>query len=296
MRILILGSTGILGQTLNFFLLNNKKNKIFYISRKKSLTNKTHLYLEDFKNFTKLKKLILTINPTHIVNCLGVTKYNDTYKLNEETKIINTKLPKFLSILCLKNKIYMIHISTDCVFSGKKGNYSELSKKDAKDKVNANEKDKIINKYGSKMAFLINKINKILNEDKENKIILFSQWDSMLKLVSYVLKEYKIEYLECIGNIFRINNNINKFKYDDNNRLILLSSENCTSGNNLTEASHIILLDTMNNNLEHSRAIEDQAIGRAVRLGQKKNVNVIRLITKNTVEHEYYERNLENIE
>ena len=118
----------------------------------------------------------------------------------------------------------------------------------------------------------------------------------MLKLVSYVLKEYKIEYLECIGNIFRINNNINKFKYDDNNRLILLSSENCTSGNNLTEASHIILLDTMNNNLEHSRAIEDQAIGRAVRLGQKKNVNVIRLITKNTVEHEYYERNLENIE
>tara|TARA_B100000780_G_C21114509_1_gene450764 strand:+ start:613 stop:1521 length:909 start_codon:yes stop_codon:yes gene_type:complete len=133
MRILILGSTGILGQTLNFFLLNNKKNKIFYISRKKSLTNKSHLYLEDFKNFTKLKKLILTINPTHIVNCLGVTKYNDTYKLNEETKVINTKLPKFLSILCLKNKIYMIHISTDCVFSGKKGNYSELSKKDAKD-------------------------------------------------------------------------------------------------------------------------------------------------------------------
>ena len=133
MRILILGVSGILGQTLNFFLKDKKINKIFYISRKKSLTNKSHLYLKDFTNFVKLKNLILKVNPTHIVNCLGVTHYSDTYKFVQKTKIINTKLPLFLSTLCLINKIYMIHISTDCVFSGKKGNYSELSRKDATD-------------------------------------------------------------------------------------------------------------------------------------------------------------------
>ena len=49
------------------------------------------------------------------------------------TKILNTKLPIFLSTLCLKKKIYFVHISTDCVFLGNKGNYLDTSKKNAKD-------------------------------------------------------------------------------------------------------------------------------------------------------------------
>ena len=128
MKILILGSTGILGKTL-FFYLKSKKIKFSCISRKK----KDSLYLKNFKNISKLKKMICAEKPTHLINCLGVTKFNKSYNLTKETKFINTLFPKKLAKFCLKKEIYFIHISTDCVFSGKKGNYLETSKKDASD-------------------------------------------------------------------------------------------------------------------------------------------------------------------
>ena len=89
-------------------------------------------------------------------------------------------------------------------------------------------------------------------------------------------------------------NSIRKFKLDKNIKIILLSSESCSSGSNLTEASHILLLDLLNENKDHSIAIENQAIGRANRIGQTKNVIVKKYIMNNTIEHEYYLRNLNN--
>ena len=128
MKIIILGPTGILGKTLSIYLKSQNIN-FSCISRKKG----KYLYLRNFKNLTKLKKLIINENPSHIVNCLGVTKFNSSYHLKKQTMFINKDFPKRISKFCYKNKIYFIHISTDCVFSGKKGNYSEKSIKDAKD-------------------------------------------------------------------------------------------------------------------------------------------------------------------
>ena len=82
-----------------------------------------------------------------------------------------------------------------------------------------------------------------------------------------------------------------KFKTDPLIKVIMLSSETCASGNNLTEASHIVFVDVLNTNKTRAIAIENQAIGRAVRLGQQKNVIVKRLIMKNTIEEEYYNKN-----
>jgi SNF2 family DNA or RNA helicase len=70
---------------------------------------------------------------------------------------------------------------------------------------------------------------------------------------------------------------------------VLLSAENSSSGNNLTEANHIILLDTINHN--DWDTIEHQAIGRAVRLGQTKTVYVTRMIMKNTIEENNFNKN-----
>ena len=128
MKILILGSTGILGKTL-FFYLKSKKINFSCISRKK----KNSLYLKNFRNISKLKKMINDENPTHLINCLGVTKFSNSYNLIKQTKFFNTQFPKKLAKFCFKKKIYFIHISTDCVFSGKKGNYSELDYRDADD-------------------------------------------------------------------------------------------------------------------------------------------------------------------
>ena len=65
---------------------------------------------------------------------------------------------------------------------------------------------------------------------------------------------------------------IRKFKIDDTIKVALMSSERAPSGLNLTEANHIVLLDTINTDRESAKVIEAQAIGRAVRIGQKSRV------------------------
>ena len=79
-------------------------------------------------------------------------------------------------------------------------------------------------------------------------------------------------------------------KLDDSIKIALLSSENSSSGLNLTEANHIVLLDTLNADKNRARVIEEQAIGRSVRLGQEQVVNVKRFIMRDTIEHDYYNR------
>ena len=129
MKVLILGSNGLLGNTLSLFL--KKKNiKLFFISRKK--TNNRNFYLKNLKNFKKLNKLIQHIKPDYIINCVGITHHHKSYRSKKETRVINTSLPIYLSNICLKKKIYFLHISTDCVYSGSSGNYSEKSKKNPK--------------------------------------------------------------------------------------------------------------------------------------------------------------------
>ena len=130
MKVLILGSSGLLGNTLKKFL-KEKKIKPYFISKKKSFNH--NFYLKDFKNIKKLEKIIKKINPKYIINCIGVTHHHKTYDNKNETKSINSILPLFLSKFCLKHKIYFVHISTDCVFSGKTGNYSEKSQKNPLD-------------------------------------------------------------------------------------------------------------------------------------------------------------------
>ena len=130
MKIVILGSTGILGNTLKLYL-NKKKITTKTISREKN--TKSNINLKNFSNFKKLEKLITKHNPTHVINCIGVTKFNKNYKNNKLTYLLNTKMPIYIARFCKTNKIYFIHVSTDCVFSGKKGNYADISLKDSRD-------------------------------------------------------------------------------------------------------------------------------------------------------------------
>jgi SWI/SNF-related matrix-associated actin-dependent regulator of chromatin subfamily A3 len=149
-----------------------------------------------------------------------------------------------------------------------------------------------VNKYGTKMSYLINYLSQLVSENDENRIIVFTQWDKMLKLVGKVLDTNDIKYITIKGNAHIMASQIRKFKIDKNIRIILLSSDRCSSGSNLTEATHIILLDTFNESKENAKIIEEQAIGRASRIGQNKNVQVKRIIMQNTIEHDYYIRNI----
>jgi SWI/SNF-related matrix-associated actin-dependent regulator of chromatin subfamily A3 len=144
----------------------------------------------------------------------------------------------------------------------------------------------IITKYGSKLGCIINTVNTIL-ENKDNKVIIFSQWDDMLNLVAQTLKENKINNVNVKGNAFMRNSAITKFK-DGAERVIMLSLKNGASGTNLTEATHIIFVEPVNAPKDEVKLIEGQAIGRACRIGQNKQVDVIRILIKNTIEEEIY--------
>jgi len=148
-------------------------------------------------------------------------------------------------------------------------------------------------KLGTKIEHLIQTIKNIISEDETNKIIVFSQWDNMLKLISKIFTEHEIQHIFVNGSINTISAKIRKFKIQNNINVVLMSSDKSPSGLNLTEASTIILLDTLNTTKEESQIIEEQAIGRAVRIGQTKNVDVKRFIMRNTIEHDYYIRNIE---
>jgi hypothetical protein len=155
-----------------------------------------------------------------------------------------------------------------------------------------------LNKYGTKMLHLIKTLNELFSEDKKdenNRVIIFSQYDNMLNIIGKTLTEFNIKFCQIKGNVHSINKNIDLFKRDESIRVIMLSSDKCNSGCNLTEANHIIMIDVINADKAKSKDIETQAIGRSVRLGQKRPVKLIRFVTKNTIEEETFLSNRYNI-
>ena len=145
MKILILGSSGILSKTLQLYL--STKNIDFLTISRKSNNNK-NFNLKNILNFKNLEQLIFKIRPTHIINCIGITKFNNAYKNKKLTISLNTKMPIYLAKLCKLKKIYLLHVSSDCVFSGKKGNYTDNSHKDAKDLYGLSKKEgEVKNKF-----------------------------------------------------------------------------------------------------------------------------------------------------
>lgn len=158
------------------------------------------------------------------------------------------------------------------------------------------DKQDLIAKIGTKLANLVLYI-KNLNE----KCIIFSQWDDMLKNVGDTLDTYNIRNVFCRGNVWTRDKAIRTFTSDPNIKAIMLSSGSAAAGTNLTAASTVILLDpvykesqdgTMGS-YEYRRNVEWQAIGRAYRTGQTKKVTVVRMIIKDSVEEEIYKKNKE---
>ena len=111
-------------------------------------------------------------------------------------------------------------------------------------------------------------------------------------MISKILKEKSLNHVFLNGSFHVVNNRVKKFKSNPDIRIVLLSSDKSVSGLNLTEANNIVLLDTMNHeDVNVVKLIEEQAIGRAVRIGQNKQVSVKRFIMRDTIEHDYYLKN-----
>lgn len=129
-KILILGSTGMLGHIVYLYLKENTNYQIFDIAYRSTLTDQTRTC--DVSRFQNLETQLNEIKPDYIINCIGILIQGATSNPINAIKI-NALLPHQIKDWADKNQAKLIHISTDCVFNGTKGAYAETSPKDAQD-------------------------------------------------------------------------------------------------------------------------------------------------------------------
>jgi len=131
--VLIIGSSGMLGNTLTSYLSFKKELNVFGIQRLKSSTKKNIklIYLKKFSS-QKILETIKKIKPKYVINCAGIINHKIKNNI-EEVFFMNSYLPKILSHASKIYKFCFVHISTDCVFNGKKGGYNEKNIPNAND-------------------------------------------------------------------------------------------------------------------------------------------------------------------
>jgi len=111
-RILVLGSTGMLGHKV-VERLRGKFDSVIGVSRPAF----------DVANESSVRDVLSLFHPDVVFNCVGLIKQREQNP--ELSKIVNAQFPRSLQKLCAEQGSYLIHFSTDCVFSGKKGMYTE---------------------------------------------------------------------------------------------------------------------------------------------------------------------------
>jgi SNF2 family DNA or RNA helicase len=131
----------------------------------------------------------------------------------------------------------------------------------------------------SKIMALMEILDNVL-QDKDNNVIVFSQFTSFLDMIKPELKRREIDYLYLDGQTPLEKRQQIVGEFQEGKRQLFLSSLKAGGlGINLTAANYVILLDPWWN-----PAIENQAMDRAHRIGQKRVVSVIRLISSQTIE------------
>jgi dTDP-4-dehydrorhamnose reductase len=140
MNILIFGATGMLGHVVFRVLSNDKRLKVFGTIRSESSKKlfpapfaENLIPNIDIESNDCLKKAFEITQPDIVINCIGIIKQLSDAKDVLKTVPINALLPHRLALLSKNFGSRLILVSTDCVFSGSKGNYLETDFPDCDD-------------------------------------------------------------------------------------------------------------------------------------------------------------------
>ena len=138
--VLILGATGMMGNTLFRFLDQNPNYEVYGAIRStkdrqffSESQNKKISTALDLSSIGMINELLSSIQPKVLVNCVGLVKQLVEADDPLQAIPINSLLPHQLAKLCMTHSCRLIHLSTDCVFSGSRGNYVETDFADAND-------------------------------------------------------------------------------------------------------------------------------------------------------------------
>lgn len=133
--------------------------------------------------------------------------------------------------------------------------------------------------FGDASAKIDVLMEQIEGKSSQHKILVFSQFVTMLDLIKKELETRKISFEYLTGQTRNRQAHVDNFQNNPEVRVFLISLKAGGTGLNLTEADYVYLVDPWWN-----PAVENQAIDRSYRIGQKKNVIAVRLICPDTIE------------
>ncbi len=163
MKLLILGSNGLLGNTLTkYFFEKNNYETYGYLrdSSKLKFFNKKYInrliVIQNILKINDLRRKIIELRPDVIINCIGLTNKIKGNSLNniENYININSLFPFRLKEICDEIQARLILFSSDCVFSGEKGFYSE---RDNPDPIDLYGKSKLLGEIDDENIITIRK-------------------------------------------------------------------------------------------------------------------------------------------
>lgn len=129
-NILVLGASGMAGHVIYTYLKESKIYNILGTVNNNLLDGK--VIKLNIYDVVKLQEVIDSFKPELVINCVGIL-IKGSNSFPDNAIYTNSYFPHYLAKLGAKKQFKVIHISTDCVFSGKTGKYSENSLKDAID-------------------------------------------------------------------------------------------------------------------------------------------------------------------
>lgn len=140
MKVLVIGASGMIGSTVLRVLSEKDDWAVFGTVRDESVKRfftasigERLIAGVDVENHDSLVKVLDQVRPDVVVNCAGLTKHKPEAEDPLVSIPINTLMPHRLAGLCKLVGARLIHVSTDCVFSGEKGSYTEDDFADARD-------------------------------------------------------------------------------------------------------------------------------------------------------------------
>ena len=140
-RVLVVGAAGMLGHVLFSGLSGRSDLEVHATARTaegldrwfpRDLLGKIRGGV-DAERFDTVLRALEAVRPGVVVNCIGVIKQLPAAKDPVVSIAVNSLFPHLLARACAEAGARMIHFSTDCVFSGEKGNYREIDPPDAAD-------------------------------------------------------------------------------------------------------------------------------------------------------------------
>lgn len=129
-KILLFGATGMAGHIAYYYLRNTGRYNITNVVFRTPLTEDS--IVVDVTDRDAVAEVVHRVKPEVILNCVGVL-IKGSKECPENAILINAYFPHLLKKLADEIDAKLVHISTDCVFSGKRGNYTEDDFRDADD-------------------------------------------------------------------------------------------------------------------------------------------------------------------